>query len=370
MLDLVTQSYWRDEAFAVLLAGRPLKEIFSLAVRFDHTPPLFVYLQHFWIRFFGDGEVAMRSLSILFLVVSAYLVYKLSRSRIAGLTLILNPFLWGYATETRHYTAYLALVLAAVYFRSNLFWIMAFWTHNFSWFYFLVFWLIKRDKHLLIAPLVGSLWLPFAWQQIQSLGREMWLSVPAGFWWWKESLAVFFSQAWLGIAVVVLALIKPNRWTALALIPPLLTYLISRLWTPVYLERYLLPTLAFLLVFLARRHFRPVLIVWVIVSLIGFIKINQQTTKPAMRETVAQIAGQIAPGEIVITEQPINYLEVYYYLRRYGQQNRLYSYLYPGEDHIPAYVGVDLVKPQSQILAIPRGLPGWIVKPDASVVRY
>lgn len=379
MFNLLTQSYWRDEAFAVLLADRPLKEIFGLIVRFDHTPSLFVYLQHIWIYLFDDGEIAMRSLSTLFYLLTVYFVYKLTKSRLAALALALNPFLWQYALEARHYTAYLALVLGGVYFYqvkklvwANVFWILAFWTHNFAWLYFLVFWLLKRDKRLLPAALIGAVWLPFAWRQIQSIGREMWLSAPVGSWWWLESFKVFFPAGTvLALILLVLALLKPRKILWLALVPPLLTYLISRFWTPVYLERYLLPTLALLVVFIGRRRWlRPLMAVYVLVSALAFWQINQQTTKPPMRQAVTQIVKNLKPGDIVITEQPINYLEIYYYLKRYGQQNRLYSYLYPGEKHIPSYVGVDLVKPQSEILAVPPDRPFWLVKPDATVVRY
>ena len=37
-----TQSYWRDEAFSVLLASHPWWELFGLIVKFDHTPRCFI----------------------------------------------------------------------------------------------------------------------------------------------------------------------------------------------------------------------------------------------------------------------------------------------------------------------------------------
>ena len=379
MFNLLTQSYWRDEAFSVMLASRPLKEIFGLIVRFDHTPPLFVYFQRIWIYLFGDGEVAMRSLSILFYLLAVYFVYKLTKNRLAGVALALNPFMWQYALEARHYTAYTALVLGAVYFYqvkklvwTNVFWILALWTHNFAWLYFFVFFLLTRNKRLLPSAAIGAIWLPFAWRQIQSLGREMWLSAPTGPWWWLESFRVFFPAGTvLAAALLILALLKPKRILALALIPPLLTYLISHLWTPLYLERYLLPTLALLVAFIGRkRRLRPFMAVYVLVSVLAFWQINQQTTKPPMRQTVARIVKGLKPGDIVITEQPINYLEVYYYLKQSGKENLLYSYLYPGEDVIPDYVGTDLIKPWQEIVAVPPGRPFWLIKPDAAVVRY
>lgn len=377
-LSWLTQSYWRDEAFSVLLAGRPLREIFRLVVEYDHTPPLYYYLQHGWISWLGDGEVTMRSLSAGFYLLTVYWVYRLTRSRLAGLALALNPFLWQYAAEARHYTFYLAAVVGAVYyyenkkpFWSNLWWTIAFWTHNFSWLYYGVFWLIKRDMRLLIAPLAGALWLPFAWRQIQSLDREMWLSAPAGFWWWAESFKVFFPAGTaLAALLSILAGLKPKKILFLAVVPPLLAYLISKLWTPVYLERYLLPSLAFGLIFIGRSRLKSLLLILVLINAGAFIRLNRQPTKPPMRYAVDQIVDKLQPGDIIITREPINYPEVYYYLKRRGHQDRLYSYLYPGEDHIPDYIGVELIKPEAEILAVPAHRSYWLIWPDASVVRY
>ena len=157
----------------MLLASRKLEEIFSLVVNFDHTPPLFYYLQHSWIGLFGGNEVTVRLLSLLFHLLIIYFVYKLSRSRVAALAVGLNPWLWQYALEARHYSAFGALVLAGIYFYqakkfwlSNLCWAAALWTHNFAWLYFLTFAAVYRTKKLLPALVLGAAWLPFAWQRI------------------------------------------------------------------------------------------------------------------------------------------------------------------------------------------------------------
>jgi hypothetical protein len=376
MWPLFTQSYWRDEAFSVLLAGRPLQDIFRLVVEFDHTPPLFYYIQHFWIGWFGDAEAALRSLSLAALLAAAAVVGCLSRNWLAGLALLINPLLWGYGHEARHYSFYLLLVLAAVYafekkqlVISNLLWALALWTHNFAWFYYGTWLLLTRDWRLLPAGLSGSLWLPFGWLQAQSLGQETWLALP-GAGWWRESLKMFFGYWPAGAVWLAVALLRPNRWAVLAVAPPLLTYLISRLWTPLYLERYLLPSLGFALIYWGRRRWnRLFLVIYLLALLPLFIQLNRRPAKPNMRQAAAQIAGQIRPEEIIITEQPLNYLEMYYYLRRYGFQDRLYSRLYPSEKYIPDYVGVELIKPEEAILAAPAGRAYWLVNPDSSVVK-
>jgi len=378
MWSLLTQSYWRDEAFSVLLASRKLEEIFGLVVKFDHTPPLFYYLQHGWIGLFGSGEIATRSLSVLFYGLIIYFVYQLSRSRLAALAVFLNPFLWQYALEARHYSAFTAMVLAGIYFYqakkfslSNFCWAAALWTHNFAWLYFLTFAALNRAKKLLPALVIGAVWLPFAWQQINSLNQGMWLGLPTGPWWWNSLKAFTVNPllTWLLLGLLVSALVRPTKLLLVALLPPLLTYLISRLWVPVYLERYLLPTLP-LVIAAGWPIFRRLGAIFVLVSALAFIQVNQETTKPAMRQAVAMIISQIQPEEIIVTEQPINYLEMYYYLQAGGLQERLYSHLYPGEDEIPYYVGTGLIKPWPEIVAVPEGRPAWLVKPDGSVLKY
>lgn len=375
MWPLLTQSYWRDEAFSVLLASRPVKEIFALVIRFDHTPPFFYYLQHGWIGVFGDGEIAVRSLSLLFHLWLIYFVYRLSKSRLVALAVGLNPFLWQYALEARHYSAFGALVMGGIYFfqagkfsRANLFWGLALLTHNFAWLYFLVFTLLNRTKKLLPALLLGSLWLPFAWQQISRLNQGTWLGSPTGPWWWNSWQAFWVTPllTWTGLTLMF----KPRRrLLILALAPPLIAYVISRFWTPIYLERYLLPTLP-LLIIAGLPRLKKWGVVLGLASVIGLLSLYQQTTKAPIRQAVETIAGQIQPEEIIITEQPINYLEVYYYLKPSGNQDRLYSYLYPGEEEIPYYVGTDLIKPWQEIVTVPAGRPYWLVKPDGSVIKY
>lgn len=385
MFNLITQSYWRDEAFSVMLASHPLKDIFSLVVKLDHTPPFFYYLLHFWMGIFGSSEIAARSLSLLFHLLTAYFGWKLTKSRLVGLALFLNPFLWNYALEARHYSAYAALVLGGVYFYlakkyrwSAGFWALSLLTHNFAWLYFLIFLILYKAKKLLPALVIGVAWLPFAFGQMTRLNQGMWLDLPTGFWWWFASFKALTIKpvlTWLSLGLVLLSLIRPKKLLLLAVIPPLLAYLVSRFWVPIYLERYLLPTLPLLIVAvgLSLKQFKWIkylATIYLAVLTLVFIQVNQQTTKAPMRQAVKNIVSQIQSEEIIVTEQPINYLEVYYYLKQSGKENLLYSYLYPGENRIPYYVGTDLIKPWQEITAVPPGRPFWLVKPDAGVVRY
>ncbi len=53
---------WLDEALTVDIARAPLSQIPQL-LRHDGAPPLYYYLLHFWIRIFGQSNLATRSLA-------------------------------------------------------------------------------------------------------------------------------------------------------------------------------------------------------------------------------------------------------------------------------------------------------------------
>ena len=57
-----SSALWLDEALTVNIARLPLHEIPG-RLKQDGAPPLFYYLLHFWMRLFGQSDLATRSLS-------------------------------------------------------------------------------------------------------------------------------------------------------------------------------------------------------------------------------------------------------------------------------------------------------------------
>lgn len=106
------QSYWRDEAFSVILAQKPILELLQITAK-DFSPPLYYILLKFWMMLLGDGEVATRSLSLLALIILiATLVmyfrkiekFSILEVAIVGFTVLQSPILTYYAFETRMYS--------------------------------------------------------------------------------------------------------------------------------------------------------------------------------------------------------------------------------------------------------------------------
>jgi hypothetical protein len=111
---------WLDEAQTVTIARLPLRHLAS-ALRHDGGPPLYYALLHVWMRMFGTGVLAVRSLSALLGLAVLPVVWRLGH-RIGGrdtawsaaLLLASSPFAVRYSTENRMYALVMLLSLVGV----------------------------------------------------------------------------------------------------------------------------------------------------------------------------------------------------------------------------------------------------------------
>ncbi|MEI6326917.1 MAG: hypothetical protein WCO78_02225 [Candidatus Roizmanbacteria bacterium] len=118
------QSYWRDEAFSVLLAQRPWLELLQLTAR-DFSPPLYYLLLKIWMMFMGTSEIATRSLSLVCYVLTVFVMveflvhvlhYQARKAAVWGIIAgIFTPLLVYYAFETRGYTLLAFLSMLSTY---------------------------------------------------------------------------------------------------------------------------------------------------------------------------------------------------------------------------------------------------------------
>jgi len=109
-LRLLTASdLWLDEALTVNIARLPLGDI-PAALGHDGAPPLYYWMLHLWMAAFGDGDLAVRSLSGVASVLTVPVVWLVGR-RLGGrraafgaaFVLAVNPFAIRYGTEARMY---------------------------------------------------------------------------------------------------------------------------------------------------------------------------------------------------------------------------------------------------------------------------
>ena len=106
---LGSQSLWSDEGNSAALAARSLSQIAQDA-RGDIHPPLYYWLLSIWTRYFGNSEMALRSLSAIFGVLLVWVIAELGRRLFspitglaAGFIAALAPFQVYYSQEARMY---------------------------------------------------------------------------------------------------------------------------------------------------------------------------------------------------------------------------------------------------------------------------
>ncbi len=113
---LTNQSYWMDEALTAHEAQLPLGAMINTVLHVETTPPLYFVLIWAWAHLFGNGEAALRSVSLVAGVALVPLAYLSGRDLIspragviAAALITVNPFLIWYSQEARAYMLLAAL---------------------------------------------------------------------------------------------------------------------------------------------------------------------------------------------------------------------------------------------------------------------
>ncbi len=234
------QSIWWDEGHSIFVASQSLAQIPTLPAM-DVHPPAYFALLHLWLGLAGDSEFALRYLSVLFSLLTLPLLWRfaalLSRPRsfspcLVALFAALSPLYVAYAQEVRSYAMITCLALASTLTlwrllypgwrqdtakKRNLLWLVyvivttaCLYTH-----YFTLFLLLFHNLTWLAWLLYGK----FSQKQTDRLLSRLgwWLASQVGI------LLLFSPQ-------LPLALRQTTSYTNPNLIPPTLTYFISRCW--------------------------------------------------------------------------------------------------------------------------------------------
>ena len=121
MFALGRESFFLDEVASVAFARLETPGLLDVLVRTEANSGLYFLLLHPWLAF-GEGEMAVRSLSVVFAVAAAPLLYLLasrllgrSYGVVAGLLMVVNAYYVRFAQQARGYSLVLLLVIAATY---------------------------------------------------------------------------------------------------------------------------------------------------------------------------------------------------------------------------------------------------------------
>lgn len=210
----LNQSLWLDEAFQFKSTYFfSLKELLTVYLPHDFNPPLSYLINFYFNRFFGWSETALRFPSVIFGVLTVYLVYKLAKNIklkkpvIPSLLLATAPLHLYYSQEARMYSLSGFLVtlstLLLVNFlqqKTNIYWYvfslsLTLYSHYLAWFIIpahLVFiYLYKKQKlkKIISAQFISLLgflpFIPFFTTQLKtglsvSSANQIWSSTAGG----------------------------------------------------------------------------------------------------------------------------------------------------------------------------------------------
>lgn len=117
----LSEELWLDEALTVSVTTRPLGEMFEL-LALDNKPPAYDLFMHGWLGLFGHSEVALRCSSLLFGLLTVWLLCRFGtelggrRAGVAAAAVYaVTPLSIYYSTEGRNYAMVSFAVLLAVW---------------------------------------------------------------------------------------------------------------------------------------------------------------------------------------------------------------------------------------------------------------
>ncbi len=119
-LPNLNESLWYDELFSTRNKLPNLKELAYFSV-YDVHPPFYSVLMFLWTGLFGDSEISVRILPMIFGILSIVLIYVLAcriadekTALLAALLLSFSPVHIWYSQEARSYSALVFFLLFAV----------------------------------------------------------------------------------------------------------------------------------------------------------------------------------------------------------------------------------------------------------------
>lgn len=119
---LDAEDLWVDEIFSINLANNNIYGIITGSLK-DTNPPLYYIILHYWSSLFGNGEFISRVPSVIFGIISIYVIYKTGRlifnkeiGLISAFILSVSLFHIRYSQEVRSYSLLVLFVLLSNYY--------------------------------------------------------------------------------------------------------------------------------------------------------------------------------------------------------------------------------------------------------------
>ncbi len=203
--NYLTRGFWGDEAWTSLISQLPYVQMLKTTAADFHPPGYYTVVELIY-KVLPPTEIATRSISIFFYLLTGLMVYKLAseiRGRTFGilsaLVVLLNPIFFRYAFEARNYTMFAFAATGSVYFLVKLseqfnlkraaifvlFTTLGIYTHYYMFFVLGAqgLYLLLSDRKIFVKMMaayvvVGILylgWIPFLLGQLKSVSGNYWI---------------------------------------------------------------------------------------------------------------------------------------------------------------------------------------------------
>ncbi len=227
-----------DEPFTIFNAQKGLKEILLLPTQNEPNPPLFMFILHFWVKWFGISAATVRIVPLFFNALTPVFLYltgkKLSNhlgGMVAAGLFILSSYQFYFGMETRTYSLLLCATAATLYYLFSLLKnpsgkgylagliltnIILVYSHYFGWFVvFMEFvtgllYLKNREafKKIFLAVVVaGIAFIPMAVTFVRQFfisKEQTWVKPPERSAYWRELILFLNNPLVIKVVVVVL----------------------------------------------------------------------------------------------------------------------------------------------------------------------
>ncbi len=368
----INTAYWVDEVFSITVS-RSLPDLFHMFRVNENNMSLYLVILHFWIRFFGESEMATHALSLVFAAATIPFFFALERqmmnktsSFFGALLLSVSPMFVYYAVETRSYSMMILSVTV-----SSLLFIrllrkpgyglaigyglsvgLGVYIHYFAILILVahVFALTRATltkKYLLcwiVAGLVAVLVVsPLVLFPPQSKSQVDWIFPPdlKALWY---LFSILFARGYVILILVgcLFFVYQSKYWkrkegndflpeklsTAWAFLPVILMFLFSVLVKPVFISRFFTGIVPGVILFIAivlshtGRNALAKTVIWLILTGIFITKsfLYFRTKGSGLKESVAYVNQQAKEGETVIIYPYFLGLDMNFYLDKMGSK--------------------------------------------------
>ncbi len=402
-LAFMNASLWRDEAFSYLMSQLPVFELLSKTAQ-DSNPPLYYLLLKLWILVWGNSELSMRTLSLIFFWCMIYTVYLIlhsvfkhseRKSFIYVLFCIVNPILHYYAFEVRMYSMVGFIAIGFVYAilshnkkLSTIFLVTGALTHYFFVLipvvYIALLWFVKKygEIHSLFLHWKKTLYILVPWFIFVLISKppfadSFWIAPPTlnhfislpaiimtgyesssyvpfpalpymsiilwftiGFLLWHKRKNITIKELFLFIGAIGI---------------PLFVLIVS-LIKPIYSPRYLIFSSGMFMLFLSisimtlpkKLQYTFFLLIVILNISYANVQINKRTKAP-LRTTYSQIKNELMKGDEIYVVHEYDFHPALYYFDKEATV-KIYKKSY---DALPWYVGKVLIPKESVTDALP-----------------